>query len=181
MKENKYSPLLKLAREAIATSLNNKNLIISPELKEKFSEKLACFVTLTINQELRGCIGSLLPRQELWKDIIENARNAAFSDPRFPELTLEELKKIKIEISILTLPKKITYNNEGELKQKIHKKGVILKKGFYQSTYLPQVWQEIKNENDFLSSLCSKAGLPSNAWKNLNLEISTYEASSVEE
>jgi len=64
--------LLKLARSAIETELENKPLIITEEIRKKFNKKQACFVTLTINNELRGCIGSLHARQELYKDVIEN-------------------------------------------------------------------------------------------------------------
>jgi AmmeMemoRadiSam system protein A len=93
----KYKELLGLARKAILAELENKKLNIDEKIKKKFSEKKACFVTLTISSELRGCIGSLYARQELWKDVAENAKNAAFSDPRFNSLTLDELEKIKIE------------------------------------------------------------------------------------
>jgi len=175
--------LLKLARESIETELNRKELKISEDIKKKFSEKRACFVTLSFkdNDELRGCIGSLLPRQELWKDVVENAKNAAFSDQRFPSLSKSELDKIKIEISILTIPTKINYKSENELRNKIMIKGVILRKGFYSATYLPQVWEDLPDFNEFISSLCSKAGLSSNAWKNLDLEVLIYEVDKIEE
>jgi len=174
-------PLLKLAREAIQTKLDSRDLKVSQELKESFSEKLACFVTLTIASELRGCIGSLEARQELWKDVIENARNAAFSDPRFPELTSEEFKRIKIEVSILSPLKKIDYKTLNELKKKTDKKGVLIKKGYYSATYLPQVWEEISSFEDFISSLCMKAGLARDSWKNLSLEVYTYEVEKIKE
>ena len=191
--------LLKLAREAIKSQLEESELKIDSETKYKFSEKKACFVTLTISGELRGCIGSLEPRQELWKDVVENARSAAFSDPRFPELSLEELKKVKIEVSVLTIPRKIEYKTSDELKKKIFKKGVIIrkipelfsvsqnssnfkiKKGWNSATYLPQVWDELSDIEEFLSSLCRKAGLSSSAWKNLDLEVEVYEVEKVEE
>lgn len=172
--------LLQLARKTIEYYLDNKELKIPEELKKKYSKKQACFVTLTKNKELRGCIGSLYPKQELWKDIQENAINAAFHDFRFNPLTKEELKKIKIEISILTIPKKINFKNEKELLKKINKKmGIILKKGFNNSTFLPQVWEEILDKQDFLEQLSLKAGLDKNAWKNA--EIYSYEVEKMRE
>mgnify|MGYP001597960380 FL=1 len=151
------------------------------KIKKKYSEKKACFVTLTISGELRGCIGSLEARQELWKDVVENARNAAFSDPRFNPLTREELKEVKIEISVLSVPEKIEYKNEKDLKNKIKGKGVIIQKNFYSATYLPQVWEQLKNEEEFLSSLCRKARLPGNSWRNKKLDVWTYSVKSIEE
>jgi len=180
MKE-KYKELLKLAREAIQTSLENKELVVSEQIKKQFSKKLACFVTLTENNDLRGCIGSLEARQELWKDVIENSRNAAFSDPRFAQLTREELKKVQIEVSVLSSLKKINYKSEEELKKKIIGKGVLIKKGFYSATYLPQVWEQLEDFEEFISSLCEKAGLSYDSWKNLDLEIQVYEVEKTEE
>lgn len=179
----KYKELLKLAREAIKTELENKELKVEGDIKKKFSDKRACFVTLSLkkNDELRGCIGSLEARQELWKDVVENARDAAFLDPRFDKLSLDELEKIKIEISVLSVPVKISYKDEEDLKKKIKEKGVILRKGFYSATYLPQVWEQIKDEEEFLGSLCMKAGLSFDIWKKEKIDVWTYEVEKVKE
>jgi AmmeMemoRadiSam system protein A len=173
--------LLKLARKNLEAHFRGKELKISEDIKKKFSEEKACFVTITLGGELRGCVGSLYPRQELWKDVVENSINAAFNDSRFPELTSKELKKIKIEISVLSIPKKIAFNSFEELKKKITGKGVILKQGFSSATYLPQVWEEISDEEEFLSSLCLKAGLRRNAWREKELEVLVYDVKKVEE
>jgi len=173
--------LLDLARETLEAYFKGKQLEISEDIKKNFSEKKACFVTLTENKELRGCVGSLYPRQELWKDVVDNTINAAFNDSRFPELILEELKKIKIEISILSTPEKISFTNSKELKKKISGKGVIIKKDWNSATYLPQVWEEIPDKEEFLSSLCEKAGLSSSAWKEKDLEVWIYDVKKVEE
>jgi len=163
----KYKELLNLARSAIGSELDNKKLDISKEIKEKYSEKKACFVTLTEHGRLRGCVGSLYPHQELYKDVIENAIHAAFEDYRFPQLKKDELAKIKIEISVLSVPQKLEFKNEKELLKKIDKDmGIILKKGFNSATFLPQVWEELPNKIDFLESLCLKAGIEKDAWKN---------------
>ncbi len=175
-----YKELLSLARKAIESKLNNKKLEIPENVRKKYSEKKACFVTLTEKEELRGCIGSLEPRQELWKDVIENAIHAAFDDYRFPPLEKNELLKIKIEISVLSIPKKINFENEKELLEKIDKNmGIILKKGFNSATFLPQVWEEISNKKDFLEHLSLKAGLGRDAWKNA--EIYCYRVEKIKE
>lgn len=185
-KEKKY--LLSLARESIKYFLKNSDLLqldfeevknLSPNLKEN----RATFVTLTENGHLRGCIGHLEAFQPLFQDIIENSVNAAFFDFRFPPLAEKELKKIKIEISILTPPRELSYENPSELLVLLRPNidGVILQKGPQQATYLPQVWEEIPNTEEFLSSLSIKAGLPSDIWKKEKLNIKIYQVESFKE
>ena len=177
-----YKPLLKLARQAIESELNNTELKVPSSIKKEFSCKKACFVTLTykIDGRLKGCIGSLQARQELWKDVTENAKHAAFSDPRFFPLTKQELDKIKIEISVLSEPKKLECKNEKDLLNKINKKmGLILKKGFHSATFLPQVWEQLPDKKSFLQQLSFKAGLSSDAWKDA--EFACYYVEKVEE
>jgi len=175
-KEQKY--LLKLARTSISDALTNNhktdNLVIN--IDQKLKQKLATFVTLTINDALRGCIGKILPVQELYKDIIENAKSSAFQDPRFPPLTKEEFENINIEISILTIPEKFKYSENQKLLKYLdeNKPGVILSYEYNQATFLPQVWEELETPEDFLSHLCQKAGLSSDFWQNEKVEIQIY-------
>jgi AmmeMemoRadiSam system protein A len=172
--------LLTLARECLKNQFTGEKLDVPDTIKKKYSSKKACFVTLTQDNELRGCIGSLEARQELWQDIIENTLNAAFKDPRFLPLSYYELDKIKIEISILTTTKRLNFKNEKELLSKINKKmGLILKKSFYSSTFLPQVWEEIPDKTEFLEHLSIKAGLNKDDWKDA--EIGYYEVEKVKE
>jgi AmmeMemoRadiSam system protein A len=174
--------LLELARQAIESYLDNEEIEVPELLKKKNSEKQACFVTLTLNGQLRGCIGTLYPRQELWKDVKENAINAAFNDPRFYPLKREELGKIKIEISILSIPERLEFKDPEELLRKINNKmGIILRKGHYTSTYLPQVWEQLTKKEEFLESLCIKAGLKKNEWKEQGIEVYTYAAKKISE
>ncbi len=178
----KMKTLLNLARKTLEAHFQGKEVEVSKSIKKKFSEKKACFVTLTKNEELRGCIGSIYPRQALYKDIIENTLNAAFSDPRFPQLGKEELNEIKIEISVLTIPEKLEFKNREDLLKKLTKKeGLIIKKGFYSATYLPQVWRQMPDKQEFLSTLCMKAGLNCNAWREKGIEVFAYKVEAVEE
>ncbi len=155
--------LTELARIAIEAHLKSKKLEIDRETKKEYSKKGASFVTLTKNGELRGCIGSLEAFQALWKDVIENAINAGFRDFRFHPLTNEEFSQIKIEVSVLSEPKKIAAEKINNTM------GIILKHGMNTSTFLPQVWEELPDKTDFLEHLSMKAGLDKNAWKDSEL------------
>jgi len=179
--------LLKLARKSIEYYIKNgrqKTLLAgnSPQNQE-LKEKLATFVTLTIDGELRGCIGKLLPAQALYADVVENAYLAAFEDTRFYPVTEDELIKIKIEISVLSRPVELRYKDIEELKKFlfVNKPGVILSWGLYQATYLPQVWKDIDDVDEFLGSLCLKAGLNAGQWKSGDCGIKTYTVESFSE
>lgn len=173
--------LLKLSRETIEHYFSRKKFIVSDSIKKKYSQKQACFITLTIKKDLRGCIGSIYPRHALWQDVIDNSLNAAFHDSRFAPLKKEEMKKIKIEVSVLTIPEKIAYKTLDDLKRKIAGKGVILRGGYNSATYLPQVWKELSNKEEFLSSLCQKAGLSKNAWRANSLDFWVYTVKKISE
>jgi len=179
MKIKDKKNLLNLARKTIEFALEGKKFEPDEKIKEKYSEKKACFVTLTKNNQLRGCIGSLIAKQELWKEVIENSINSAFNDVRFYPLKKTELKDIDIEISILSKPRQINYNNLGELKEKIKNKGVLISYSIYSATYLPQVWGQLKTEERFLSSLCEKAGLNIDFWKTGKLKVEVYNTENI--
>ncbi len=158
--------LTQLARNTLEEYFKGKTFIPDDHTKSIYNEKQACFVTLTIGGNLRGCIGSLNPQRELWKDVQDNAINAAIHDFRFSRLNQDELDKVKIEVSVLSLPKKIQAINEKDLLMRINPgKGFILKKGTATSTFLPQVWEQIPDKIEFLEQLSLKAGLNRNAWK----------------
>ena len=181
MKEEKsenLKPLLKLARDAIESKIYDREIYINEETKKKFSKKQSCFVTLTEDNMLRGCIGSLYANQELWKDVVDNAVHAAFHDYRFLPLNEKELEKIKIEVSVLSVPEIL--GKGEEIFNKINNKmGIILEKGSSSSTFLPQVWEQIKDKKEFLEELSMKAGLNKDAWKTANLSF--YRVEKVEE
>ncbi len=170
--------MLDLAEQSVEQYLKNGT---KPKLKlipEKLKQERACFVTLTIKGQLRGCIGNLNPVGPLYQGIIDNAISAAINDNRFEQVTEDELKSIDYEISVLTEPKKISYKDEKDLFNQIKNKGVILKKGAYSSTYLPQVWEQVSDEMEFLTSLSMKVGLEQDAWKNMDIYI--YDAIIIE-
>jgi AmmeMemoRadiSam system protein A len=175
--ERKY--LLRIARKAIENAVNGKpiEVIDLKIIPEGLKEIGASFVTLTKKGELRGCIGALEPSKPLVLDVQEHAIAAALSDYRFPPVSSSELDDLEIEISRLTIPKKLEYKSVEELLSKIRPgiDGVILKDGFRRATFLPQVWKKIANKEIFLSQLCLKMGSDPDFWRRKNLEVATYQ------
>ncbi len=180
MKE--YSKLLELARQTLELHFKGQKVRPTLEVINKYSDKLACFVTLKLNGELRGCIGSIYSTEELYKNVMRNTINAAFQDSRFLPLSEGELPKISIEISVLTTPKPLVFRDSEDLLKKLKDRpGVLIKKARYSATFLPQVWEQIPDIKSFLSRLCVKAGLNPQAWKEKELEVYTYRVLAVEE
>jgi len=180
--EGKY--LLSVARKTIGQRLSDqKEQPSDAHRSDKFLEQRGTFVTLTTGGNLRGCIGHIIPQETLIEGIRVNAVNAAFRDTRFPPLTKDEWKQVKIEISILTEPKLLSYSDADDLLKKLRPDidGVILRKGYHQSTFLPQVWDQLPKKEDFLAHLCLKAGLGADAWKQGDLEVSVYQVQAFEE
>ena len=181
--EGKY--LLGLARKTIKNRLfkSEEPQIDQEDMPEIFQKRLGTFVTINIEGNLRGCIGHIIPRETLIEGIKVNAINAAFRDPRFPPLSKEELDRIDIEISVLTPPKDLSYTDAEDLLKKLRPgtDGVIIKKGFYEATFLPQVWEQLPKKQEFLSHLCLKAGLSADSWMTEKLQVSTYQVQAFEE
>jgi len=169
--------LTNLARKTLESSFEGKRFIPDDKIKTEFKAKKACFVTLTKNGNLRGCVGSIFAQQELWKDVQQNALHSAFDDSRFFPLKKEELKEIKIEVSVLSDMKRLEHKNENDLLKKLaHNMGILLKKGFYEATFLPQVWEQIPDKTEFLEQLSLKAGLNKDAWKTAEILFYTVRA-----
>ncbi len=174
--------LLKLARRAIETYLKTGEVIdIKPSEVPgtRLTEDGACFTTLYLGGELRGCIGSLERKRPLAFDVVDNALNAAMRDPRFMPLTLEELPEISIEISVLTEPERLDVSSARDLLEKLEpgKHGLIIKKGVARATFLPLVWEQLPKKEEFLANLCMKAGLRPDEWKKTEeIEFYIYEA-----
>ena len=171
--------LLDIARVTIASEFNLDDSIkkIKGELKTNiFYENRGTFVTLYKKGNLRGCVGILEPVESIIQGIQDNAINAAFKDPRFSPVKSNELKNIKIEISILTEPEKLKYSTSKDLltQLKPFTHGVIIEKKHHKATFLPQVWDQLPGATDFLSHLCMKAGLSANEWTNGELEVMIY-------
>lgn len=172
--------LLRLARRRLESVVRGTKFdAINPDLlTEELVKKKGCFVTLNKHSMLRGCIGYILPRKPLYQCVIDNTVNAALHDSRFSPVQPDELDDIEIEISVLTVPKQLEYDNSDELLRKLRPgiDGVILSSGWHSSTYLPQVWEQLPDKIDFLTRLCLKGGMSKDCWKKSTTEIKTYQA-----
>ena len=177
--------LLNLARLTITRSLEGRDppAVELARLTEELGSLGASFVTLTIHDQLRGCIGSIEPRRPLVLDVRENALGAAFRDPRFPPLSRRELDDVHIEVSVLTVPQPLAYVDSADLLAKLrpHVDGVIIERGWHRATFLPQVWEKLPDPREFVGSLCLKAGLPSDDYLRPGLEVLTYQVEKFEE
>ncbi|MGB9774955.1 MAG: AmmeMemoRadiSam system protein A [Anaerolineae bacterium] len=177
--------LLTLARQSIARALEGQDLpeVDLSTLSEALRRPGASFVTLTLDGELRGCIGSIEPRRPLARDVQENAIAAAFHDPRFPPLSRRELDRTHIEISVLTVPQPLEYEGPADLLAKLRPEvdGVIIERGWHRATFLPQVWEKLPDPREFMAHLCLKAGLPADDYRRPGLRVYTYQVEKFEE
>lgn len=177
--------LLELARKSIAETLRHHRLlhVDGDHVPPGFAEPRACFVTLTRQGALRGCVGNLDARRPLYRAVMENACNAATRDARFAPVTLEELPELTVELSVLSQPRPLRFESVTELLDRLRPgvDGVILSSGRATVTYLPQVWAKLPEKQRFLSCLCLKAGLPENAWREPTTRIETYTVESFAE
>lgn len=168
--------IVTLARQAIHAAAEGTEPSHPEEVPEELREHRATFVTIRKRGALRGCIGHLEAVQPLYKDVMQNARDAAIHDPRFPAVTPNEVHHLEVEISILSKPVELQYTSTEELPAKLNKElGVIIRFGGHSATFLPQVWGELPEPGEFLSELCRKAGLPDDRWREEpKLAILTY-------
>lgn len=169
------SALLRLARDAIAGRFGLPATAARDDPPE-LGEPGATFVTLMQDGDLRGCIGTLLPHQSLANDVRENACNAAFRDPRFPPLTLQEWARTKVEVSLLTPPQPMQFKDEADALAQLRPgiDGIVLIAGYRRATFLPQVWEQLPTPSEFLAHLKRKAGLPADYW-GPDVQLERYE------
>lgn len=142
-------------------------------------EKCGVFVTLTINDGLRGCIGLPYPTSPLLDAVIQAAKSSAFEDPRFPAVQQNEMASIVIEVSVLTPPMELIVSNPEELPNhvKVGKDGLIIGRGWNKGLLLPQVPIEWGwDSKQFLSQCCVKAGLPKDSWQRKGIKVHTFQA-----
>jgi AmmeMemoRadiSam system protein A len=171
--------LLRIARDAISRALQDQGQrdLDAEDFPSQLKAPGASFVTLTINGVLRGCIGSIEASQPLVIDVRDRALAAAFEDPRFPPLSSQELNDVEIEISVLTSPERLNYQDPADLPDLLQPgvDGVILRHQYRRATFLPQVWETLTSPELFLGRLCQKMGMPADTWKRYHLEVETYQ------
>lgn len=177
--------LLVLARAALECA-GERHALPSLDIQtvsEPLRDLGASFVTLTLDDTLRGCIGALEASHPLAEDVRQHAYAAALHDVRFPPVSTEEVESILIEISVLGLPTPIEYKSGDDLLSKLRPgiDGVIIQHQEKRATFLPQVWERIPTPSVFLSMLCEKAGLHADLWKTGNLFVKIYTVESFKE
>ena len=164
--------LLSLARETIRQYLTTQTVPLARNLPSRLHFKQGAFVTLKEEGQLRGCIGNLLPDDELGVTVGKMAWQAAMKDPRFRPVEPEELNDLEIEISVLT-PMKVV---AGPDKIVIGRDGVLLYKDGQSAVFLPQVAPENNwDRTEMLDHLCVKARLQTGCWKQ-NATFRTFQA-----
>ena len=169
--------LLKMARDSISYAFENRKATPGEFFRERTTESckkiMGCFVTLKINDDLRGCIGEIEPLRPLYKAVTERAVDSAFRDPRFPQLTLGEFSRVEIEISALTPSRPVNSWREIE----IGRHGMTITKDGRSAVFLPQVAPEQGwNLEQTLTYLSRKAGLPGDAWRSPDARFTVFEA-----
>ncbi len=172
--------LTTLARQAIASEFEEPQTELPHP--DWLNQPGAVFVTLTQEDQLRGCIGSLEAHRSLFDDVQSNARAAAFKDPRFPPLKQQELAGIQVEVSLLSPAMPIRFSNEADALAQLRPgiDGVILQHGWHRATFLPQVWEQLPEARDFISHLKRKAGLATDFWAD-DLQLSRYQVEKFKE
>ena len=175
--------LLRISRDALREAVTSGRLPETASPGPASAEPRGCFVTLTVHGVLRGCIGNLTPRGPLYRAVAENARSAALSDPRFSPVTAREVDGLKLEISVLSEPKRLWFKSPDDLVQKLQPgvDGVILRIGDRMATYLPQVWEQLPDKIVFLDSLAEKAGCNPSDWRKPEAAVFLYEVESFKE
>lgn len=164
MTDDRGRIMLAIARAAIASRFGASGS--TDESAPWLSAPGACFVTLTLSGELRGCIGSLEAYRPLLQDLRQNALAAAFRDPRFPPLSERELERVRVEVSLLSPVEPLSFRDEADALAQLRPgiDGVILEYGRHRGTFLPQVWEQLPAPRDFFRHLKMKAGLPPAFW-----------------
>jgi len=164
--------LLKLARQNLEAAVQGLPPVAPKDPPTVTKENRGCFVTLTERGQLRGCIGYIEGIKPLYEAVMDNAKNAALEDPRFPEVKPAELAAIVVEVSVLSAPVPLAHTGPQDLLDKLvpGEDGIILSKGYRQSTFLPQVWEQLPDKVDFLEHLSVKGGMPADGWKTADVK-----------
>jgi uncharacterized protein (TIGR00296 family) len=179
--EEKGRFLVRTARETIEEFVTHRSVLSIPdETPEDLKEKAGVFVTIKTHpdEDLRGCIGHPYPDSPLVEALIDSGVSACTKDPRFRPVKKDELRKITVEITVLTPPEAIQVKKPVEYAQHIEvgRHGLIVRKGWFQGLLLPQVPVEYGwDAEEFLSQTCRKAGLPLSAWIDKDTQISRFE------
>jgi AmmeMemoRadiSam system protein A len=169
--------LLQTAADAIESQLERRASAgpVEVALPAELRELRASFVTLTIGSELRGCCGTLEARRPLATDVWHNARASAFGDPRFPPLEASEWVRVDLEVSVLSPLERVAVRSEAELLAGLApgEDGLVIAWRGSRATFLPKVWEQLRDPVDFLRHLKHKAGWSPDFWAE-DVEVWRY-------
>ena len=169
--------LLDLVAATISNGVNSgqKLTVHSSDYPAPLQAARACFVTLHLNNQLRGCIGTLQPEEPLVIAVINAAYGAAFEDPRFVAVSAGEASQLEIDISVLSAPEPLVIESEAQLLEILRPEidGLIIEEGYRRATFLPTVWEQLPKPEDFLTQLKLKAGFPADYWSD-SMQVSRY-------
>lgn len=182
LNKGELTQLLDVARDAIRGHFSD--TIPQPPRLDLYSKKLlqpgACFVTLTVDGELQGCLGTTVAHSPLVMEVHNKARASAYQDRRFMPLVEEQLDSLVVEVSVLTQPKDLSVDSEQALIDYLKNKkvGVILSDQHLQALFLPQVWEKLPKPEDFIRQLKLKAGWNSVYWSP-SMKVQVFNVNSI--
>lgn len=165
--------LLRVARQAVSLGLQHGRpaRVEVQSFTRPLQALRATFVTLTLDGQLRGCIGSVTPHEPLAADVAASAYKAAFQDPRFPRLTQAEAGRLEVSVSVLSHPRPMLAHSEAQVIDSLNPEvdGVILEARdaagqLRRGLFLPHVWESLPDPRQFVRHLKIKAGLPADGW-----------------
>jgi AmmeMemoRadiSam system protein A len=164
--------LLRIARESVEAAVRGQSY--EPQVDDlELRQPGAAFVTLKEHGELRGCIGTIEPREPLHLNVAHMARASALEDPRFAPVGPSELPDLTIEISVMSRPAPVT--DVKDIEVGVH--GLIIERGANRGLLLPQVPVEWGWDcEEFLDHTCLKAGLPRGSWRSGDCKLYWFAA-----
>ena len=170
--------LLEVARRSVAS---RRTPDVDPnDYPEPLRAIQSTFVTLRLDGELRGCIGSLQADLPLVADVARSAFKAAFEDPRFSPVTAQERQRLEIQISVLSRAEPMSFASEADLVARLRPgiDGLVLGEEDLRATFLPDVWESLPDPSDFVARLKRKAGLAADYWSP-HMRASRYTTRSI--
>lgn len=173
-------PLIKLVLETFEKNFGGEEPVVSEEIKRDYSEKIACFIRVLKKGEMRSFYGSLRPKNILYKEIISYSQKIVTGDKKFKPLKKEELSTLKVHIYLVKNIVDLDFEDEKSLLAQLDSNdGVYIEKEFQSAVFLPYVWEDISNKEEFLSTLCEEAGIKKDSWKKLGVKIKVFEVDEI--
>lgn len=141
----------------------------------------ACFVTLYVDKQLRGCIGTYAAEKSLWQNVCDYSYYSACEDRRFEPLQKRELPDLSFEISVLSALQPLANDGERALVDQLQVgiDGLLLKDSYHSAIFLPSVWHSLKTAEEFVLALKKKGGWPQDYWSE-DIKIFRFETFVIE-